>query len=298
MNSFCTLIAGLFLAAGCGSGLKSQMVDNPTTQADKDKNAMLEYAMDNKLKVQTTDTGIMYTIEKPGDGKGNPSMTDLITAHYHGTLLDGTVFDSSVDRGAPFDFQLKGVIKGWQQAIPLLSKGGKGKFIIPSGLAYGERAAGAKIPANSPLVFEIEVIDFKDPAEAEASRGAEQEAAIQAYATKNNLKLEKTDKGVYYTIEKKGTGTVHPTVASTVKCHYHGTLLDGTVFDSSVERGEPIEFPLGRVIPGWQDGIPKLTEGGKAKFIIPSVMGYGPRPAGKIPPHSVLVFDVELFEIK
>jgi len=298
MNTFCTFIIGLLFLAGCGSGLKSQMVTNPTTQADKDKNAILEYAMANKLKVQSTESGIYYAIEKQGDGKGNPTKNDQITAHYHGTTLDGTVFDSSVDRGTPFEFKLGGVIKGWQEAIPLLSRGGKGKFMIPSALAYGTRGAGAKIPPNSPLVFEIELIDFVDPAIADANRAEEQEAAIQDYAAKNNLKLEQTDRGVYYVIEKKGTGTVHPTIASTVKCHYHGTLLDGTVFDSSVERGEPIEFPLGRVIPGWQDGIPVLTEGAKGKFIIPSAMGYGARPAGKIPPHSVLVFDVELIEIK
>ena len=81
-----------------------------------------------------------------------------------------------------------------------------------------------------------------------------------------------------------------------VTVHYHGTLLDGTVFDSSVERGEPISFSLGQVIPGWQEGIPYLKKGGKGKLIIPSHLAYGGRRAGKIPPFSVLVFEVELID--
>ncbi|NNE28073.1 MAG: FKBP-type peptidyl-prolyl cis-trans isomerase [Saprospiraceae bacterium] len=298
MNSFFTFIVGFIFLAGCGSGLKNQMVSNPSNQADKDKNAILEYAISKKMKPAMTESGIYYVIETEGDGQGNPAKTDLITAHYHGTLLDGSTFDSSVERGSPFEFQLGGVIKGWQESIPLLSKGGKGTFMIPSSLAYGTRGAGAKIPANSPLVFEIELIDFQDPVAVEKGRLAKQEAAIMDYAKTNNLTLEKTEKGVYYMIERKGTGTTHPDISSKVKVHYHGTLLDGTVFDSSVERGEPIEFGLNQVIPGWQDGIPVLTKGAKGKLIIPSSLGYGPRPAGKIPPHSVLVFDVELLDFK
>ncbi len=144
-----------------GNNLKSEMVANPTTQADKDKNLILQYAIDNKLKnVQSTASGIYYIMEKEGTGDAHPTMSSNIKAHYHGTLLDGTVFDSSVDRGQPFDFQLGRVVKGWQEAIPLLKKGGKGKFIIPSGLAYGSRGAGQKIGPNSVLIFDIELIDF------------------------------------------------------------------------------------------------------------------------------------------
>lgn len=299
MNSLLTFIASFLFLAGCGSSLKKELVANPTTQEDKDKNAIIEYAMTNGWKnVQSTESGIYYTLENPGDGNGSPSMTDQITAHYHGTLLNGDVFDSSVDRGQPFSFKLGGVVKGWQQSIPLLSKGGKGKFLIPSGLAYGSRGSGGKIPPNSPLMFEIELIDFEDPSVAEAARVGEQDKAIMEYATANNLKLEKTEKGVFYMIEKEGNGKDFPDISNTLKVHYHGTLLDGTVFDSSVDRGESIEFPLGRVIPGWQDAIPLLSKGGKGKFIIPSRLAYGGRPAGKIPPHSILIFDVELIDFK
>lgn len=161
-NVFVFALLSLFLVA-CNSGgnLKKEMVENPQTQAEIDKNTILKYAMDNKLKVKSTDSGIYYVMEKEGEGDAHPTMASNITAHYHGTLLDGTVFDSSVDRGQPFNFQLGRVVKGWQEAIPMLKKGGKGKFIIPSGLAYGARGAGGKIGPNSVLIFDIELIDFK-----------------------------------------------------------------------------------------------------------------------------------------
>lgn len=313
MNSFFAFITTFVFLAGCG-GLKSQMVSEPTTQADKDNNAILEYAIANKLKVDKTESGIHYVMDSPGDGAGNPTSSDVILAHYHGTTLDGKIFDSSVDRGIPFKFELGRVIPGWQETIKMLSRGGKGKFMIPSGLAYGTRGAGASIPPNSPLVFEIELIDFAKPGTPEADKldkivqekqmaayaeqNAKEESVIMAFAKEKNLKLEKTESGVYYHMTKKGTGTVHPTAKSNVTVHYHGYLLDGSVFDSSVDKGKPFTTALNRVIPGWTQGIPVLTEGGKATLVIPSALGYGPRGAGaKIPPNSVLAFDVELIKI-
>jgi len=136
---------------------------------------------------------------------------------------------------------------------------------------------------------------------AQAAKAAEADkesiTLIEKYISENGLKAQKDDSGLFWTVEEAGTAE-KPTVANTVKVHYHGTLLDGTVFDSSVDRGEPIEFPLGRVVPGWQIGIPKFGKGGKGKLIVPPSLGYGSRPAGKIPPNSVLVFDVELLDFK
>ncbi|MGL6147952.1 MAG: FKBP-type peptidyl-prolyl cis-trans isomerase, partial [Plesiomonas sp.] len=83
----------------------------------------------------------------------------------------------------------------------------------------------------------------------------------------------------------------------TVSVHYHGTLIDGTVFDSSVQRGEPISFPLNRVIAGWTEGVPLMVEGEKVRFFIPSNLAYGNRAMGKIPAGSTLIFDVELLKI-
>lgn len=102
--------------------------------------------------------------------------------------------------------------------------------------------------------------------------------------------------GYYYKVITEGSGD-HPTEASQVKVHYTGTLLDGTVFDSSVERGEPAVFGLNQVIPGWTKGLQLMTPGSKYQLVLPSSLAYGPREAGSIPANSILVFEVELLEI-
>ena len=107
-----------------------------------------------------------------------------------------------------------------------------------------------------------------------------------------------TDSGLAYEVLKAGTG-VSPSATETVEVHYHGTLIDGTVFDSSVERGQTIEFPLNRVIPGWTEGVQLMKEGAKYRFYIPYDLAYGAQGSPpKIPPYSALIFDVELFKVK
>ena len=103
--------------------------------------------------------------------------------------------------------------------------------------------------------------------------------------------------GLQYEIIKEGTGK-KPQATDQVKCHYEGTLIDGTLFDSSVQRGEPAVFGVGQVIPGWVEALQLMPEGSKWKLYIPSELGYGARGAGEmIPPHSTLVFEVELLEV-
>lgn len=109
--------------------------------------------------------------------------------------------------------------------------------------------------------------------------------------------VQSTASGLQYQVLEPGTGSVHPTATDRVKVHYHGTLIDGTVFDSSVDRGEPISFALNQVIPGWTEGLQLMVEGEKTRLFIPSTLGYGNRAAGKIKPGSTLVFDVELIGI-
>jgi FKBP-type peptidyl-prolyl cis-trans isomerase len=108
-----------------------------------------------------------------------------------------------------------------------------------------------------------------------------------------------TASGLKYQVLKRGAGTVSPKPTDTVKVHYHGTLLDGTVFDSSVERGQPISFPLNGVIRGWTEGLQIMRVGDKFKFQIPPDLAYGAAsPSEKIPPNSTLVFEVELLAIE
>lgn len=117
-------------------------------------------------------------------------------------------------------------------------------------------------------------------------------------ANKANPGVVETASGLQYQIVKKGDGSVHPSAKSTVKVHYHGTLLDGTVFDSSVERNEPISFPLNRVIKGWTEGLQLMKAGDTFKFFIPSDLAYGNAATGKIKPGSVLIFEVDLLEVQ
>ncbi|WP_133180976.1 FKBP-type peptidyl-prolyl cis-trans isomerase [Shewanella decolorationis] len=114
---------------------------------------------------------------------------------------------------------------------------------------------------------------------------------------KNQEGVKTTASGLQYQVLQQGSGTVHPKASDTVTVHYHGTLIDGTVFDSSVERGEPVAFPLNRVIPGWTEGVQLMVEGDKYRFFIPSELAYGNRSTGKIGGGSVLIFDVELLKI-
>ena len=107
-----------------------------------------------------------------------------------------------------------------------------------------------------------------------------------------------TASGLQYEVLQRGTGAESPKATDQVKVHYHGTNIDGSVFDSSVERGEPITFGLNQVIPGWTEGLQLMHVGDKFKFYIPAELAYGEgSPSPKIKPHSVLIFEVELFEI-
>jgi FKBP-type peptidyl-prolyl cis-trans isomerase FkpA len=108
-----------------------------------------------------------------------------------------------------------------------------------------------------------------------------------------------TDTGLVYRSLKDGTGP-SPTAADTVKVHYRGTLPDGKEFDSSIQRGEPAEFPLGRVIKCWTEGVQRMKVGGKAKLTCPAAIAYGERgtPGGPIPPNATLIFEVELLAVR
>ena len=109
--------------------------------------------------VTTTATGLQYEVLAEGSGD-SPKETDQVTVHYHGTLIDGTVFDSSVERGQPATFPVNGVIPGWVEALQLMKPGAKYKLFIPSNLAYGERGAGGSIGPNATLIFEVELISI------------------------------------------------------------------------------------------------------------------------------------------
>ena len=124
------------------------------------------FLAENKKKegVKTLPSGLQYKVITDGKGK-KPKESDTVTTHYRGTLIDGTEFDSSAKRGQPATFPVKGVIKGWTEALQLMKEGSKWQLFIPSDLAYGDRGAGAQIGPNATLIFEVELISIQAAAE-------------------------------------------------------------------------------------------------------------------------------------
>ncbi len=146
---------------------KTEVVENNQSEQNAETEAVgnadiQKYLEENNISVEPTESGLYYVVIEEGKGE-QAKAGNMVKVHYTGTLLNGTKFDSSVDRGQPFEFKLGAgqVIKGWDEGIALMKVGEKGKLIIPSELAYGDRAMGDAIPANSPLVFEVELIEVK-----------------------------------------------------------------------------------------------------------------------------------------
>jgi len=224
---------------------------------------------------------LIKTDTKLGEG-AEAEAGQTVIVHYTGWLFDenapdnkGSKFDSSLDRNDPFDFPLGAgrVIRGWDEGVAGMKEGGNRTLIIPSEMGYGAHGAGNDIPPNATLLFEVKL-----------------------------LKIIKTD----IVDSKVGEGD-EAKAGNHVSVHYTGWLFDkkapdnkGTKFDSSRDRNEPFDFPLGmgRVIQGWDMGVQGMKVGGQRTLTIPPEMGYGKRGAGGvIPANATLVFDVELLKL-
>jgi len=237
----------------------------------------------------TTGSGLRYIILEEGTGE-SPEAGSVVSVHYTGTLADGTKFDSSLDRGEPIRFPLgQGrVIPGWDEGIALLRVGSKAKLVIPPELAYGERGAGGVIPPNATLIFDVELVEILP-------------GAPEAPTEVDEADYTTTESGLMYYDFEEGAGET-PETGSLVVVHYTGWLEDGTKFDSSLDRAEPLVFPVGqgRVIPGWDEGVASMKVGGKRQLVIPAELAYGEQGAGGglIPPNATLIFEVELLEVQ
>jgi peptidylprolyl isomerase len=256
----------------------------------------------NDSEIKTTGSGLKYFDETVGEGK-DVKVGDLISIHFKGwVIVDSTnlfsdwtedstrlpyMIGDSYRQGKVVKFVLgeDAFIRGTDEGIVGMKPTGKRMIVIPSELAYGEQGVGP-VPPNADLKVFIELLEVKDRVVAELW-------------DVDRSKLKTSESGLMYVIVEEGEGDF-ATDGNVVSVHYSGFLEDGTKFDSSVERDESFSFVVGnkQVITGWDEGIRLLKKGGKARFVIPPSLGYGDITAGKIPPNSTLVFDVELLDVK
>jgi peptidylprolyl isomerase len=226
-----------------------------------------------------TASGLASIVLQKGTGTAKPGPADLVTVNYSGWTTDGKNFDSSSWRPQASRFPLDRVIKGWGEGVQLMVVGEKRRFWIPEDLAYRGMAGR---PAGM-LVFDIELLNIEaSPSTPPPDVGAPPKDA------------KRTSSGLSYKSLREGKGGAHPTASSTVTVHYTGWTTDGKMFDSSVDKGQPISFPLDGVIAGWTEGLQLMTAGEKMRFWIPERLAY----KGERPPRGMLVFDVELISFK
>ncbi|NCT94241.1 MAG: FKBP-type peptidyl-prolyl cis-trans isomerase [Chitinophagaceae bacterium] len=145
------------LLDGCINSYVTKVSEAKIESARKAARVFLD-ANAKKPGVVTLPSGLQYEVMKTGASEEKPSATDRVKCHYHGTLTDGTVFESSVQRGEPVVFAVNGVIQGWQEALQLMTVGSKWRLFVPADLAYGDRSPGPQIPSGATLIFEVELI--------------------------------------------------------------------------------------------------------------------------------------------
>jgi peptidylprolyl isomerase len=232
---------------------------------------------------EKTSSGLASKVIQKGTATVHPEKQDTVKVHYTGWMTNGKMFDSSVKRGQPTEFPLKGVIPGWTEGVQLMVVGEKRRFWIPGKLAYGDTPSG-----NRPfgmLVFDVELLDIKPGPKPIPAPSDVKEPPADA---------QKTPSGLASKVLTKGKGAVHPTASDTVEVHYTGWMTNGEMFDSSVMRGQTSKFPLSGVIRGWTEGMQLMVVGEKRRFWIPAALAYGDTPRRPGGPHGMLVFDVEL----
>jgi FKBP-type peptidyl-prolyl cis-trans isomerase FkpA len=272
------------------------------------------YLSGNYPDLDPTESGLFIVKEKSGKGKF-PNDGDFLNFDFKVSTLDGNLLYDSEAAGRPVDHE-KGKpfdTEGFTEGLNTMSVGDEVTLIVPSKLAFKDMGRQGMIEPYTTMVYWIRLNSVKSKAqhdkelaeqkakkeqEANKLKNAEQET-IANYIKENNVTVAPTESGLYYIETAEGTGD-QPQAGDKVKVHYHGTLLDGTKFDSSYDRDSPFEFTLGRgqVIKGWDEGIALMKVGGKATLIVPSIIGYGAGSRGNvIHAYAPLKFDVELLEV-
>lgn len=268
-------------------------------------------------KWKTTKDGLEYKfVEQNNDGK-TPQIGDWMTVEMVYRTPDSILFNSNT-LSHPMELPMVASVHQADvyEGMAMMHVGDSAVFKCNADSVFMKLFKFREVPKDlkdvKTIIFDIKMVNIETKEEKDAKMKAEQEAAqqkamkdkaeewnnIQKYLEENNITVQPTADSLFIVITKEGNGP-KPQKGDKVKVHYTGYLLDGTKFDSSVDRNQPFEFELGqgRVIKGWDEGIAALHKGSKAKLIIPSKLAYGARGAGGvIPPYAPLVFDVELID--
>ena len=260
---------------------------------------------------QATDNGLYYRLFTNNGGE-NPQIGDLLELTMSCSVNDTVVILPLTKNIIPMTEP--SFWSDFVEGFSMMHKGDSASFIVDIDSSFvnlfGYNTLPPQFSSTDIMRFEVRLDDFYPESEfrfrmienikknypAETEKAASE---LNAYLEKNGVVAQPTSTGLYYVKTQDGTGE-KPSKGSTVKAHYTGYLLDGTVFDTSIERGEPIEFVLGvgQVIPGCDEGIALMSKGEKAVLYIPYYLAYGDRDLGVIPPFSNLVFEVELIDFK
>lgn len=267
----------------------------------------------------TTASGMQYKIYTNNTGP-KPKLGDIVKIQYAVSAIGkgkngkDSVLMSTWKMGNPVPAEImKPSFKGDpMEGFTMMSKGDSAEFLVS---ADSLMKMQPNFPGAHPgefMKFTVKMVDimtrdqFMNERKAQQEEmmkeqdaiNAQQDVEIQNFLKQKGWKAEKTDKGLYYIIEKKGTGP-NAKAGDSITVRYTGKLLNGNVFDSNTQDGITFQLGMGQVIPGWDQGFTLFNKGTKATLVIPSKMAYGPRGAGSsIPPNAVLVFDVEVMKIK
>lgn len=257
-----------------------------------------------------TESGLYYKYLVKNDGP-TAQLGEVVEVNLAYYLDDSLMYSTSNIPEPVYDLVRESSFPGdLYEGFTLMHKGDSMSMIMPADSVFlkmfNSRIVPEFVDSLSVIRWEVKVIDIMTEEEVNAriqaamdEKFVESEETLRAYLAENNIEATPTESGLVYVCTQAGNGS-KPEVGKKVKVHYTGTLLDGTKFDSSVDRGEPIEFPLGmgNVIPGWDEGIAMMSKGEKGILYIPAKLGYGDRQAGPIPAFSNLIFEVELVDFE
>ena len=276
----------------------------------EEKVILEQYLADNEITTKPLPSGLYFIETKSGHG-AKPKEGDWTKIHFEVKLMDGPPLFSSWDNNAPMDIEIGKPFDtpGATEALSLMKVGSVVDLIVPSEIAFGEAGRSQMVPPYATVLYKLEMISIMSAKEHKAEQDRirrEQMAKFDKNKVESERFLGENSKkdgvvvlpsGLQYKVITTGEGPI-PQASDKVKVHYHGTIIDGTVFDSSVERGTPSEFQVTGVIEGWQEALQLMPVGSKWVLYIPSDLAYKDNARGQvIEPNMALVFEVELLEI-